>query len=162
MGPTPNLFFSQRGKPALHLVKPRSGCRSEMCVAGVTADPSDGLGQLLLLLAIRDREHCAADRAAGGRVRAPRGIGRHRAAHRSTVVAGQWRARDRIDVVRAALLVAANRAAVACRPCRPADLYSPRGSRCRCASGSLCSGCAAHGARQAAQLSVSLFVATNY
>jgi len=30
MGPAPNLFFSQRGKPTLHLVKPRSGCRGEM------------------------------------------------------------------------------------------------------------------------------------
>lgn len=30
MGPAPNLFFSQRGKPALYLIKPRSGCWSEM------------------------------------------------------------------------------------------------------------------------------------
>src|SRR5476651_2275718 len=30
MGAAPDLFFSQRGKPTLHLIKPRSRCRSEM------------------------------------------------------------------------------------------------------------------------------------
>src|SRR5277367_4422715 len=66
MGPAPDLFFGQRGKPALNLVKPGSGCWSEMDMeAWMTSEPGTHGRSLVRAVVVHHQMHVQLRRNVG-------------------------------------------------------------------------------------------------
>src|SRR5471032_2020118 len=66
MGATPDLFFSQRGKPALHLVKPGSRCWSEMDMkTRMTSEPGANGRRFVSAVVVHHQMHLQLRRDVG-------------------------------------------------------------------------------------------------